>query len=50
METPNPAALTAWWQRHLDVDDADVLRSLRTFNAYSEAFRKESEAYEYAVN
>jgi hypothetical protein len=50
METPNPAPLTAWWRRHLDLEDADILRALRTFNAYSEAFRKESEAYEHARN
>ncbi|MBW7884188.1 MAG: oxidoreductase [Caldilineaceae bacterium] len=48
METPNTAALTAWWRSQLGVSPANVVRALRTFNAFSEPFRKESEAYEYA--
>lgn len=48
METPNPAALTAWWLEELRVEPVDIKRALRTYNAGSESFRKESEAYEYA--
>lgn len=47
METPNPASLSAWWQEQLDMSEADVLRAWRGFNAYAEAFRKESRAYEH---
>jgi sulfhydrogenase subunit delta len=43
MESPNTAALSAWW-RKLGVDRPDLVRVFRTFNANSEAFRKESEA------
>jgi sulfhydrogenase subunit delta len=43
MEAPNTAALSAWW-RKLGVDRPDLVRVFRTFNAYSDAFRKESEA------
>jgi coenzyme F420-reducing hydrogenase gamma subunit len=45
METPNTAALVARWQE-LGVTDPQVVRALRTYNAYAEAFRKESEAHE----
>ncbi len=45
METPNTASLSAWW-RHLGVENEDIVRAYRGFNAYAEAFRKESEAYE----
>jgi hypothetical protein len=45
METPNTASLSAWWQ-NLGVSDADLVRAYRTFNAYSEAFRKESDRHE----
>lgn len=43
MEAPNTAALSAWW-RKLGVDRPDLVRVFRTFNANSEAFRKESQA------
>lgn len=46
METPNTAALSAWWQSQLGVDDEDLVRAWRGFNAYAEPFRKESEAHE----
>jgi coenzyme F420-reducing hydrogenase gamma subunit len=46
MQTPNAPSLVGWWKERLDVQDDDVLRSLRTFNAYSEAFRRESQADE----
>jgi sulfhydrogenase subunit delta len=44
-ETPNTVALSAWWERTGRTDD-EVLRAFRGFNAYAEAFRKESEAHE----
>ncbi len=44
-ELPNTGSLSAWWQ-HLQVSDKEVVRLFRTFNAYADAFRKESEAYE----
>jgi len=50
MEAPNPAALSEWWQDRLGMSKPDVLRAWRGFNAYSEAFRKESRAYEYNEN
>ena len=46
MRTPNTASLAAWWKETLDVADADIVRSLRTFNAFADAFRRESEAHE----
>ncbi len=45
METPNAAALTAWWTR-LGASDGDIVRALRTFNVAAEAFRQESERRE----
>ena len=44
METPNTASLARWWGR-LGVDDAGIVRALRTFNANAEPFRQESEAH-----
>ncbi|MGB3642263.1 MAG: hypothetical protein WBA39_32475 [Rivularia sp. (in: cyanobacteria)] len=44
-ETPNTASLSSWWKR-LGVSEADLVRSYRTYNAYSEAFRKESESHD----
>lgn len=46
METPNTAALSAWWQQ-LGVSAPDIVRAFRSFNAYADAFRKESEVYEH---
>jgi len=43
-ETPNVRALAEWW-RHLGVEDPDIVRSLRTFNAYAPEFREASENY-----
>ena len=45
MESPNTASLSNWWER-LGVAQVDLVRSFRGFNAYAEAFRKESEAHE----
>ncbi len=44
-ETPNPASLAAWWLEHGD-DREELVRRFRGFNAYADAFRKESEAHE----
>ncbi len=45
MESPNTAALTAQWKA-MGVSKADILRAYRSYNGYSEAFRKESEKHE----
>ncbi len=42
METPNTVSLTEWWRR-LGVPEPDIVRVLRTFNAWAEPFRQESE-------
>jgi sulfhydrogenase subunit delta len=44
METPNTAALSARW-KELGADDRTITRVYRGFNAFAEAFRKESEAH-----
>jgi sulfhydrogenase subunit delta len=46
METPNTAALSARWGQ-MGVDAGTITRAYRGFNAYAEAFRKESEAHEH---
>jgi coenzyme F420-reducing hydrogenase gamma subunit len=42
-ETPNTESLNAW----TDLDDADLVRVYRTFNAAAEPFRETSEAHEH---
>ena len=44
-ETPNPASLSAFWIAQ-GVTHEELMRLFRGFNAYAEAFRKESEAHE----
>ncbi|HVP54612.1 MAG TPA: oxidoreductase [Candidatus Eisenbacteria bacterium] len=44
-ETPNTPALSEWWQR-MGVGDRDLVRVYRTYNAYAEPFRRESEFHE----
>jgi coenzyme F420-reducing hydrogenase gamma subunit len=44
-ETPNTSALSDGWSR-LGVRDDDIVRAYRTYNAYADAFRRESEAHE----
>ncbi len=44
-ESPNTEALANQWTQ-MGVSDAGILRAYRSYNAYAEAFRKESEAYE----
>jgi sulfhydrogenase subunit delta len=43
-ETPNTASLSGQWQ-HLGAKERDLVRAFRTFNAYADAFRTESEAH-----
>ncbi|MBD3234228.1 MAG: oxidoreductase [candidate division Zixibacteria bacterium] len=45
-ETPNTSSLASWFEKMMDVDDDDIVRYFRTFNAFAEAFRKESESHE----
>jgi len=45
METPNTGSLAAGWVR-LGASESDLVRAFRGFNAYAEAFRRESEAHE----
>jgi len=45
METPNTSSLSEGWVR-LGVKEPDLVRAFRGFNAYAEAFRRESEAHE----
>ena len=44
-ETPNTASLSHQWSE-LGVSEPDMLRAFRSFNAYAEPFRRESEAHE----
>jgi sulfhydrogenase subunit delta len=44
-ETPNTIAMSDAFG-DLGVKEDDIIRFYRTFNAYAEPFRKESEAYE----
>jgi coenzyme F420-reducing hydrogenase gamma subunit len=43
--TPNTAALSTAWGR-LGARNSDIMRAFRSFNAYAEPFRRESEAHE----
>jgi sulfhydrogenase subunit delta len=45
-ETPNTESLGQWWNDRLGVKEVDIMRAFRGFNAYAEAFRRESEAHE----
>lgn len=44
-ETPNTGSLAAWFEQQKIPKD-DIVRAFRSFNAFAEPFRKESEAYE----
>jgi len=44
-ETPNMHSISAAWQG-MGVSEENLVRALRTFNAYAEPFRRESEAHE----
>lgn len=43
-ESPNVGALARWW-KELGVTDDDLVRALRTFNAYAPEFREVSDSY-----
>jgi coenzyme F420-reducing hydrogenase gamma subunit len=45
METPDTQSLSEWWKR-LGVPEDQLVRAFRGFNAWSEPFRRESEAHE----
>jgi sulfhydrogenase subunit delta len=45
MHTPNTGSPAAGWVR-LGESEPDLVRAFRGFNAYAEAFRRESEAHE----
>lgn len=44
-ETPNPSSLSKRWKQ-IGVKEEDIVRAYRSFNAYSEPFRRESENHE----
>jgi len=44
-EAPNTPAMASAWQA-LGADSAELIRVFRSFNAYAEPFRRESEAHE----
>ncbi|RPI06910.1 MAG: oxidoreductase [Ignavibacteriae bacterium] len=44
-ETPNTSSLSTYWNS-LGIKDDELVRLFRGFNAYAEAFRRESEAHE----
>jgi sulfhydrogenase subunit delta len=44
-EAVNTSSLAEWW-KDLDIKEDDIVRMFRTFNAYADPFRKESEAHE----
>jgi coenzyme F420-reducing hydrogenase gamma subunit len=46
MEHPNTSSLSSWWNEKLGVEQEDLVRAYRSFNAYSEEFRAESEVHE----
>jgi sulfhydrogenase subunit delta len=45
MESPNPGALSARF-KELEMERYDIILAFRSFNAYAEPFRKESESHE----
>lgn len=47
-ESPNVDALADWW-KSLGVNDSDLIRALRTYNAYAPELREASERYERAA-
>ncbi len=44
-ETPNPSSLSDWWLKS-GMKREDLINLYRSFNAYADPFRKESEAHE----
>ena len=46
MESPNTTSLSQWFKQDQKITAPEIVRMFRGFNAYAEAFRKESEAQE----
>ncbi len=46
-ETPNTAALSAWFSQKLGVSEPNLVRAFRAFYANAPAFRQESEAHDH---
>lgn len=45
-EAPNTSSLSSWWREQLGLEEPDVMRRFRSFNAFVEPFRRESEIHE----
>jgi coenzyme F420-reducing hydrogenase gamma subunit len=45
-ESSNTSSLSRWWSEKLSVSNQDIVLAFRSFNAYADEFRKESEANE----
>jgi sulfhydrogenase subunit delta len=45
-ETPNTSSLSCWWEERLEMKAPDIAKMFRTFNAFAEPFRRESEIHE----
>lgn len=45
-ETPNTPSISGWFKEKSQMDDEDIVRVFRGFNAYAEAFQKESQRHE----
>ncbi len=45
-ESPNTYSLSEWMRDSLQIPKPDIVRLYRGFNAYADAFRRQSEAYE----
>ena len=50
METPNTGALSAHLRENYALDSLDLTRLWRSYNAYAESFRRESEIHEHIYN
>ncbi len=49
MRTPNMPALSKWWRKELGVKSEELVRVFRSFNAYADEFRLESDYHERAT-
>jgi coenzyme F420-reducing hydrogenase gamma subunit len=45
-ETPNTGSLSQWWRVQLGLTESEVVRMFRTYNAFADPFRRESEIHE----
>jgi hypothetical protein len=48
MKSPNTPSLSRWWHDKLGVESDDLIRAFRGFNAFADAFRRESDYHERA--